>query len=115
MICKKETKRTGFVQAGKKKIKEDLLVFFNYLMGGYIEDRARLLSKMHRDNTKGSDQKLQQKGQSRSIAGAQRGCGVTHLGAIQHFIRHSCEQPQVMWPCFDEGAGPRGLLRILST
>ena len=103
-----------FKQKEKKK-KGDVLVFFNYLVGGYREDKARLLLEMYRDKTKVSDQKLQQKGYSSAVAGTQRGCGDIHLGAIQHFTRHSREQPQVMWPCFGQGVGPHGLPRILST
>lgn len=43
----------------KRKIRADFIAAFNYVTGGYREDKARLFSEIQSDETRGNGQKSQ--------------------------------------------------------
>jgi len=44
----------------ERRLREELIVLFNYLMGGYRENTVTSFSEMHRKRIRGSRQQLQQ-------------------------------------------------------
>lgn len=56
---KKRLRDLGLFSLKKRKLRRDLITPFGYLIKGFMEDEARLISVVHSDRTRVSAQKLQ--------------------------------------------------------
>lgn len=54
-----EDREPALFSCKKRKIRADFIDAFNYVAGGYGEDKARLFSEIHSDETRGNGQKSQ--------------------------------------------------------